>query len=421
MTAEDRGELSLAKRAGGRVVSVRRLVAAMRVRPIAWALRALAVMVICATSLHAVRASLPPPIAADARPLTTAATTRVPTTAAAAAPSATVVPSHTPGVAVAGTRIVDTRTGSAITLVGASRSGLEYSCTGDGHFQPADFAAMRAWGMNVVRLTLSSELRANHAGACPGYHALVRAAVANAEAQGLYVILALQWTAPFDTPLDRTHGGAQCPMPDNKQDVAFWRDLAALYHGDQRVIFDLMGEPYGVSFAVWENGGPITAGCDVIGGGVAHESGVYQAIGMRGLVAVVRAVAPENVLILSGTNWGYELSGVASGHAIAGGNILYGTHPWNYGGKQPQDWDASFGTLSARYPVIATEFGSYDCGTSYTARAVSYFTARHISWLAWSWNLGGCGQPALIADWSGTPTAPYGAYLKDQMQRAAHG
>src|SRR5690242_10047387 len=82
----------------------------------------------------------------------------------AAASSATVVPSHTPGVAVAGTRIVDTRTGSAITLVGASRSGLEYSCTGDGHFQPADFAAMRAWGMNVVRLTLSSELRANHAG-----------------------------------------------------------------------------------------------------------------------------------------------------------------------------------------------------------------------------------------------------------------
>ncbi|HST88040.1 MAG TPA: cellulase family glycosylhydrolase, partial [Ktedonobacterales bacterium] len=281
---------------------MRRLAAAMRVRPITYALRALAVVLICATSLHAMRAALPPPTTADARPATTAVATRVPASIATTAPTVTVPPSHTPGVAVAGTRIVDTRTGQAITLVGASRSGLEYSCTGDGHFQPADFAAMRAWGMNVVRLTLSSELWANHAGACPGYRALVRVAVANAEAQGLYVILALQWTAPFDTSLDRAHGGAQCPMPDGKQDVSFWRDLAALYHGDQRVIFDLMGEPYGVSFAVWENGGPITAGCDVIGGGVAHESGVYQAIGMRDLVTVVRDGAPENVLILSGTN-----------------------------------------------------------------------------------------------------------------------
>jgi|SRR5579859_1547402 len=393
----------------------------MRVRPISYVLRALAVALICVTALHALRASPPSPSAADARPVPTAAATRVPAASATTAPTVSVAPSHTPGVMVSGTRIVDTRTGGVITLVGAARSGLEYSCTGDGHFASADFAAMRAWGMNVVRLTLSSELWANHAGACPGYRALVRAAVANAEAQGLYVILALQWTAPFDTSLDRAHGGAQCPMPDNNQDVSFWRDLAALYHGDQRVLFDLMGEPYGVSFAVWENGGSITAGCDVIGGGVTHEGGVYQAIGMRDLVAVVRAVAPRNVLILSGTNWGYELSGVASGHAIAGGNLLYGTHPWNYGGKQPQDWGASFGALAARYPVIATEFGSYDCGTSYTAQAIAYFTARHISWLAWSWNLGGCGQPALISDWSGTPTVPYGAYLKEQMLSAAHG
>jgi Cellulase (glycosyl hydrolase family 5) len=192
------------------------------------------------------------------------------------------------GLSVKGTQLVDDQ-GRIVRLVGATRSSLEYACEGDGHFQQSDFAAMRSWGMNAVRITLSSELWANHDGACPTYRQTILDAVTHAEAQGFSVILDLQWNAPFDLPIDRAHGGAQCSMPDAQQDVAFWRDMATIFRADQRVLFDLFGEPHDVSWKTWYNGGTIVDGCDIISqGSLTAEHGTYQAIGMRDLVAAVR-------------------------------------------------------------------------------------------------------------------------------------
>src|SRR5258708_6744324 len=148
-------------------------------------------------------------------------------TAAAATPTHPAAPTPTLappiGVAVQGTGFVSH--GHPITLIGVNHSGLEYNCTGDGHLALADFRAMRAWGMNVVRLPLSSEFWANAGNDCPGYHQTVSQAVAAARTAGLFVILDLQWSAPFDTLADRTRGGVQCPMPDTGKDLALWRDL----------------------------------------------------------------------------------------------------------------------------------------------------------------------------------------------------
>src|SRR5260221_8419483 len=111
------------------------------------------------------------------------------------------VPTPTPappvGVTVQGARFASQ--GRVVTLVGVNHSSLEYSCAGDGHFTPADFQAMRGWGMNVVRLPLSSEFWANAGAICPGYRATVAQAVANARAAHLLVILDLQLSAPFDS------------------------------------------------------------------------------------------------------------------------------------------------------------------------------------------------------------------------------
>src|SRR5260221_2535635 len=213
----------------------------------------------------------------------------------------TPTPAPPVGVTVQGTRFASQ--GRAVTLMGVNHSSLEYSCAGDGHFTPADFQAMRGWGMNVVRLPLSSEFWANAGAVCSGYRATVMKAVANARAAHLFVILDLQWSAPFDSPADRTHGGVQCPLPDTAKDVAFWQDLATLYHNDTGVLFDLFGEPFGISWSTWLNGGTISSGCYIIGGpSLQQDPGTYQAIGMRALVARVRELAPDNVIILGGTN-----------------------------------------------------------------------------------------------------------------------
>ena len=232
-----------------------------------------------------------------------------------AIPTASASPTSIPGpigVSVQGTRFYSQ--GRPITLLGVNRSSLEYSCTGDEHLTLADFQAMRQWGANVVRIPTSSEFWANAGGACPGYHETVQRVVANARAAHLFVILDLQWSAPFDLPSDRTSGGVQCPMPDTGKDAAMWRDVAKLYRNDTGVLFDLYGEPFDVSWSTWLNGGAISEGCYVIGGPtLTKETGRYQAIGMRALVKLIRTYAPNNVIIVSGITWGYDLSGISTG------------------------------------------------------------------------------------------------------------
>ncbi|HEY7357166.1 MAG TPA: cellulase family glycosylhydrolase, partial [Ktedonobacterales bacterium] len=249
-----------------------------------------------------------------------------------------------PLLSVSGTRIVNAD-GQPVTLIGASHSSLEFLCSGDAHFQLADFQAMRAWGMNVVRIPLSSEFWANRKNDCPAYHLTVTNAVANAEAAGMYVILDLQWDAPLDLAGDPAYGGGQYPMPDTGKDLTFWQDLATIYRSDSAVIFDLFGEPHDVSWSTWYSGGAVRTiiykGNQLEGG-----QGVYQAIGMRDLAARVRAIAPQNLIIISGLDWGYDVSDVAQGYRIQVPNVLYATHPFDHGSFQsPADWSRAFGRL----------------------------------------------------------------------------
>ncbi len=338
----------------------------------------------------------------------TATPTKVPATNTPE-PTATNVPPPPPqalpfatGVRVSGRQFVDA-SGRVIRLIGVNESHLEYFCTAD-HMGVADFQAMRSWGFDTVRFTLSSEYW-NH---CDGYQATVKTVVANAESVGMYVILVLQWNAPFNTPYDLTHGGAQYPMPDNAQDVTFWQQVATTYRGDNRVLFDLMGEPHDISWSTWLDGGPVTVSTPQY-----PISGTYQAIGMLQLSQMIRAIG-TNVIILSGNEYGYDLSGVLKGYHVTLPNIVYGTHPFDWSGKQLPEWNYNFGSVSEYYPVIVTEFGGYDCTTRYSSQVIAYANEYNLSWLAWNWGVGICTEPNILATWAGAPTSPYGIYIKDQ-------
>src|SRR5260370_2028997 len=86
--------------------------------------------------------------------------------------------------------------------------------------------------------------------------------------------------------------------------------------------------------------------------------------------------------------------------------MVYDTHPYDYYGKQPINWDASFGNISSSYPVFAAEFGEYDCGTHYTSQLINYFDAHNIIWVVWTWvvaNADPCAYPQVIRTSNGTP------------------
>ena len=218
------------------------------------------------------------------------------------------------------------------------------------------------------------------------------------------VILDLHWSDrgvlgscdPF------TDFGCQQLMPDANS-VTFWSQVAARYKYDGRVMFELYNEPHDVSPDVWRFGGTTPEG--------------WQAAGMQQLYDTVRATGAQNLVLIGGLNWAYDLAlaGLPA-NRVAGYNIVYVTHPYTDPSgftKAPSDWGRAFGFLTATDPVVATEFGVLDdpsCNnTAYQAQLIAYLDAHFAGWTAWAWYPGGCTW--LIDDWAGTPTG-VGALIK---------
>jgi aryl-phospho-beta-D-glucosidase BglC (GH1 family) len=236
----------------------------------------------------------------------------------------------------------------------------------------------RDWNANVVRLSVNQAFWLNTA---PKVSMAYAAELAR-------VITAIE-KAGMDVIVD-SHRSSTGYMADANS-VVFWKEVATVYRDDPHVLFELFNEPHDISWDLWLKGGTAP------NGSVVH--------GMQELYNAVRSTGANNLVVVGGLNWAYELSGIAT-HRVVGNNIVYATHPYNYPGKQPSDWDRAFGALAATDPIIATEFGNYDCSKGYYQAFVDYARAHKISWTAWAWYPGGCGFPGLITDSNGTPNAP---------------
>jgi hypothetical protein len=73
--------------------------------------------------------------------------------------------------------------------------------------------------------------------------------------------------------------------------------------------------------------------------------------------------------------------------------------------------------LAVTDPVIVTEFGNLNdpsCSTDYASKVIEYADARGAGWTAWGWYPGGCTYPALIEDWTGTPSE-FGTVVREAL------
>ncbi|HVV50394.1 MAG TPA: glycoside hydrolase family 5 protein [Polyangia bacterium] len=293
---------------------------------------------------------------------------------------------------------VCTSGGVAHEFHGVDRPSLEWSPSGD-HLSGADFQLMAGWNANVVRIALNQDFWLSDSPiADPSYPATVDAAVQWAEQAGMDVILDLHWSDAGKLGSCTTN--CQQLMADTNS-ITFWSQVAAVYKNDGRVMFELYNEPHDVSWTIWKSGGKTNAG--------------WVAAGMQQLYDAVRGAGADNLVVIGGLNYAFDLSGVPS-NRITGYNIMYATHP--YGGsadKGPSAWDGGFGFLANTDPVVMTEFGDgQECSNqSYTPAINNYITAllayadlHKVQWTAWAWYDGGCSFPSLISDWTGTPTPP---------------
>jgi endoglucanase len=299
---------------------------------------------------------------------------------------------------------VCTSDGRAHLFHGVDRPSLEWNPAGE-NLSRGDFALMGSWNANVVRIALNQDFW------LPGsslydasYSFTVDTAIAWAEMAGMDVILDLHWSDQGVLGSCQPAAGCQQLMPDANSQT-FWSEVAARYMNDGRVIFELYNEPHDVSWSVWNAGGDTGAG--------------WQAVGMQTLYNTVRATGANNLVLIGGLNWAYDLSGVPA-NRIQGYNIMYATHPYGTPDgftRPPSDWNRAWGSLTATDPVVATEFGVLNdtaCTTAYDSQVIQYADAHFAGWTAWAWFPGGCTFPAIINDWNGTP-APTGSVVKPAL------
>ena len=297
--------------------------------------------------------------------------------------------------------------------------------------QTPNWAAIKSWGVNVVRLTLGE---ANWLGLCSQtlaagvtpaiYQQTVQTAVTNANAQGMYVILDLHWIAvPNSCPQ------GQNAMADVAHSPTFWSQVAAAYKGNQAVMFELFNEPQGnypPTTADWNN---------YVTGGLTGS----QDAGTQQLVNAIRAAGASNVIIVDGLNYASTFGNnnpAQTGYTdnppgfrlptdtVSPAQLVAGFH-YYHGSTYEQGANV---VLNKGIPIMVTEFGDQNnqSGDSQSlfgwadpnGRAAKALTSGGsafpgVSYLGWTWDAwGGVSSFILITDAAGDPTQGYGSYVK---------
>ena len=358
-------------------------------------------------------------------PATTAPTTDEPsTTTPTSAPATTTTrPDPTDGSApalhVAGNHIV-TAAGNAVQLRGVNRPGPEYAAVeGDGIFDgptndDVSIAAMKAWGINSVRIPLNEDSWLGINNVDPAYNgAPYRAAIVDyvhrLNANGIIAIPNLHFSAPGGTVPDD-----QSPMADEDHSPAFWQSVASTFKGNPSVILDVFNEPYP------DNNNDTTAAWScVLNGGTC--SGVsYQTAGMQQLVDVIRATGATQPLMIAGPEYAGDLDRwvryepIDPLHQLIASVHIYGL-PLDSPYRVSSTWDTYITPVTAQVPVIIGEFGDTNCTSAFSPPLMTWADAHGVGYFAWAWVTSNCaGDPALITNYDGTPT-PYGVGVRTHL------
>jgi hypothetical protein len=229
------------------------------------------------------------------------------------------------------------------------------------------------WATKILRLAVAPADAGGGTpvGYQPGiqyYERFLRPTVDYAREKGLYAII--DWHYVDDT------------TKHEDTTLAFWQDIAPHFATDTNVLFELYNEP--INSGTWS-----TVKTD-----------------MQTWYNAVRAVAPNNVVLVGTPNWSQNV-GDASSDPLDGTNLVYVAHmyPTHW---QSQSLKNQITTAAMTVPVFMTEWGFQQESmqtilqgtiTSYGDPLKQFIEERGLSWSAWcassSW-----GPPMFAKDYS---------------------
>ena len=151
---------------------------------------------------------------------------------------------------------------------------------------------------------------------------------------------------------------------------------------------------------------------------------------MQALIDAIRATGANNIVIVGGIDWGFDLSKAADEKyrlvdTPEGNGIVLDTHPYPWKNK---NWSLLIDKAGKHYPIIVGEFGTGPDKNDPDKPDETYFKNYHetlFNWIeehnysfaAWSFHPG--AGPCIIRDWSYEPTPFHGVYVRDFLIKAA--
>ena len=293
---------------------------------------------------------------------------------------------------VNGNRLVN-ENGKEVWLQGVCIDSLQWSAGGEQILKSLQ-VAIEQWHANVIRLPVTDEFWGgrNKWQKDKGlkYRELVDSVIREANSRGAYVVLDLH---RFKAP--------------QEEHAEFWHDAATRYANQPGVIFELFNEPHSIGWAEWKTA-------------------------MQKLLDTVRNAKADNVVIIGGLDWGYDLTGIASGEYVlqdtaTGRGIVYSSHiyPWKF------QWDKYVLKAAEKYPLFIGEVGNprrwedfsfieesarketVGVKSTWPKDVIGVIQANRLNWTAFSFHPK-C-TPQLLEDWNYTPTLFWGVHVKKAL------
>lgn len=313
---------------------------------------------------------------------------------------------------VQGNRIVDA-TGKELWLQGLNAGGLE--------MEPLDTQPIKSlvvgieeWKAKIVRLPVKdtfwfgTDPRQSDGGAA--YRGYVDQCVTLAANRGVYLIIDLH--------------EFRAPKP---QHLRFWQDVATRYANHPAVIFELLNEPFGISWEIWRDGGFVAEnkGPDesaFLSEEEKKKNQGFVSVGMQPLLDAIRATGARNIVIAGGLGWSFDLRGITEGFELkdpSGNGLVYSWHVYNW----HKGWEKHVLAAAAKHPILVGEVGAdvkkmefiplaaQEDPYTWVPDMIGFIQKHRLNWTAWCFHPR--ATPVMISDWKYTPTPFWGQFAKD--------
>ena len=314
-----------------------------------------------------------------------------------------------PALSVDGNRIINAA-GETVVLRGVSIAD-PHKLNNDGQWGEALFDELAGnWHVNHVRIPVHPKWWRERG--ADQYLDWIDQAVAWARERGLYLII--DWHSIGY--LGNDHYTRDIYETSLAETRAFWEQVSSRYAGESTIaVYELYNEP-------------------TLDGGRPDEATLAAwSATLESLIDLVRENDPDTIPLVAGFNWAYDLTAFER-HPVKREGIAYASHPYpqkvRFDEPTPDEdwfaaWEADWGVMAARHPIIATELGWVAEGGRgahipviddgrYGPRIVRYMESRGISWTAWCFDPR--WSPVLIEDWEFTPSEQ-GEFFKAQFRQ----